>query len=209
MKSIFIVVGLLMSLSAPAQKVVIGNPAVTCWYEGIPNDMEVCVEGLLCEHLVLSTDNGSIRKSGSPCAYVLEPDSSGMATIKVVNQSSGRTVQTLRIPIKEVPEPIAVLQQQAGGYISRRRLADQQGLFFVIPDVKADVRIVTKTFTISVFRDGKCIQSGNNEGMLFSRETKSLINSAQKGDRLVFSGMSYQLYHRKGLVRPAEFIVTD
>lgn len=74
MKRVFTILIISISFKALSQKVVVSNPKENVIYFGIPNPIDVAVEGRYCKDLAVSVHNGRLENTGNPCSYNIYPD---------------------------------------------------------------------------------------------------------------------------------------
>lgn len=79
----------LMPFFACAQKCVIANTKMNAVYLGVPNPIDVAVEGYLCRNLIVTTDNGRLEPLDDSCSYDLSVEKAGKATITITEKKTG------------------------------------------------------------------------------------------------------------------------
>ncbi|HEX4956727.1 MAG TPA: gliding motility protein GldM [Lacibacter sp.] len=110
-------------------------------YIGLDNELAVTGGSVGDEKVSVSCNNGSLRKVG-PGRYISNPSSPGQATVTV--NADGKTSQfTFRV--KNVPDPVPMVGQSAGGRIPSNVFKAQQG---VRADLK-DFVFEGVTFTVT------------------------------------------------------------
>ena len=110
-------------------------------YIGLDNELAVTGGSVGDEKVSVSCNNGSLRKVG-PGRYISSPSSPGQAVVTV--NADGKTSQfTFRV--KNVPDPVPMVGQSAGGRIPANVFKAQQG---VRADLK-DFVFEGVTFTVT------------------------------------------------------------
>jgi len=112
-------------------------------YIGLDNELAVTGGSVGDEKVSVSCNNGSLRKVG-PGRYISSPSSPGTAVVTV--NADGKTSQfTFRV--KNVPDPVPMVGQSAGGRIPANVFKAQQG---VRADLK-DFVFEGVTFTVTSY----------------------------------------------------------
>lgn len=166
---------------------VVSTDKTRVFYQGLENPLSVTGGGGGGDEKVSVSVEGAGVKSSKVSAgqYLITCESLGVATVVA---SDGKTKQTITIPIKRVPNPLATVGGKAGGPIPANVFRVQKGVAaelrdFVFEGVKYDVVSFTLYFTGKGFEEN--IGLAEVVGFYFSPEAKALINRCQPGTTVV------------------------
>ena len=174
----------------------------------IDNDITVAVEGLKSTSIVVTTDNGTIRKDyyRGLGHYVFHADRSGVANI-IVKRKLGnieKIIDTVRFYVRRMPLSTPRFAGKSKGELKQNIVLIQMGLIAPIECCGFDARFKIAGYTVQVFR---------NKEILFAREIKgagidSLTNDFFYGlkDNDVLRFTNIQIEDCDGELREAEFI---
>ncbi len=191
------------------QNVVVANTKENVLYSGLSNSLTVCVEGYKCKDLTITTDNGAIKQLDEPCNYSIKPATVGIANISVYAKAKNKIIRTVKLRVKGIPAPIALLNQKSGGTIPENILKVQLGLVAQIQNMDFESHILITGFTVLILREGKCLFVKECEGQLFPDEVKAAFSSIRTNDKIIFSSIAYRGTATSGTLQPIEFIIVD
>jgi len=185
-----IVSGILLSsfcaAHAIAQHVAISFTKMNVVYIGVANPVTIVAENTDSKDLIVTTDNGEIRRSGNYDGYDYYPHDKGKATISVsVHTSDGtKKLQETVFRVKKIPAPTVRLCLMTGGYISRAMLCVQIGPSANIEGFGFDAHYTIYKCKVSVVKDSaivfeKYLSAPN--GVRFDEETNKMFCSLTPG----------------------------
>ena len=159
---------------------VVSTDKTRVFYKGLPNPLSITGGGG-AETINVSVEGAgsTISKSG-PGQYVVNCTQLGNV---VVNVKDGKNVQKINIPVKRVPDPIAIIGGSAGGNMAANVFRIQKG---VIADLRDFVYEGQKFNVLSyyVICAGKGFDEPQYEevqGAAFSAQAIALIKKCQAG----------------------------
>jgi hypothetical protein len=158
-------------------------------YIGIDNPLTIAMSGVPCEKVLVMISQGSIHKV-SACEYIARPTTPGTARVMV---SAGIDEQntissSMDFRVKMLPVPIAKVAGRGGGTIDKDVLASQKGIIADLEDFLFDVRFVVTQFNMEVMTD-QGLKTLTSNSAVFTDEQKQLINSLEKGQKVIFSSI--------------------
>lgn len=172
---------------AQNSSVVISGRTQQVAYIGLDNPIEVKTEGLGCESLSVSLDNGSLHNL-SPCRYWYRPSKPGEVRFRLYkagNDSSQTVEQVIRV--EELPDPIAVVGGKKTGNYLREALRAQAGVAAVVsPSIGIDLRYAVVEYTVVIIREDKVIFFEKAMGNAFNQKIKTGLDLLEKGDIIIF-----------------------
>lgn len=191
---------------ASAQKVAVSSLKQNVVELGITNPLQIIGENSSCNQLVVSTDNGSIKRTG-PCQYDYTPARLGLAQIIVfANGPKSGTNYLMRVVAGEKTIPIgaASIGGLSSGFIARGNLQAQQGIALR----STDGAVPIKGYQLQIVRNGDVVFKRYTKGNKFVNEIYVAIAKAQRGDLLLV----YDIYgeDKKGeafMVPPLQLII--
>ncbi|SJZ34267.1 type IX secretion system protein PorM/GldM [Sediminibacterium ginsengisoli] len=159
---------------------VVSTDRTRVFYRGIENPLSVTGGGG-DEKVNVSVEGQGVNMSkAGPGQYVVVPNQLGNVTVVA---SDGKKTQRINIPVKKIPDPIALVGGSAGGTMSANVFRVQKG---VIADLRDFVfeGIQFKVVSFMVICTGKGFDEPGyeqNTGATFSGETLNLIKRCQAG----------------------------
>lgn len=160
---------------------VVSTDKTRVFYKGLDNPLSITGGGGGAESVNVSVEAGgaSIRKAG-PGQYIVNCTQLGSVTLNV---NDGKNTQKVTIPVKRIPDPIAIIGGSAGGNMAASVFRAQQG---VIADLRDFVFDGIKFNVVSYFVI--CTGKGFDEpefeevnGAKFSGGASALIKRCQPG----------------------------
>ena len=170
-----------------SQNVAIENLKQNIAYPYLDNPMNIIVEGIPCDEIIVSTDNGEVKSKGN-CKYIFHPHEVGVASIFIHRVEQGDTIQIKerKYRIKPWPIPDASLSGNGSGKMGYGEFKAQQGVS--APSVGFDInaRFPIKSFRMQIIKRDGSILSVQNQGGRFEIEAKNLILNIERGDKVLF-----------------------
>lgn len=166
---------------------VVSTDKTRVFYQGLPNPLSVTGGGGGGDEKVTVRIEGAgvtSEKSGAG-QYIVNCSQLGSA---IVTASDGKNTQKITIPIKKVPNPLATVQNKAGGVMGANVFRVQKGVAaqlmdFIFEGVKYDVVTFTLYCTGKGFEENPGI--AENVGAYFGAEAQALLRRCQPGTTVV------------------------
>lgn len=177
---------LLLSIYSFSQKIAVENKRFNTAYPGISNDISIIVEGVPCNELIITTDNGIIK--GADCDYQYIPDHFGVAKIYIKRKVKSDTLSLGERVYRVVrfPKQNASVGRHKSGKISAGELKAQQGVIVLAENLDIDMRILVKGFVMKIVRNNAVICTLANEGGRFSEAIQNELAKIKPGDKVYF-----------------------
>jgi hypothetical protein len=125
----------------------------------------------------------TVRKAGAG-QYIVNCTQLGQA---VINVSDGKNTQRIAIPVKRIPDPIAIIGGKAGGNMQANVFRVQSGVIadlrdFVFEGVKFNVLSFVLVATGKGFAEPESVEVN---GAAFSGAAKNLLKNCQPGTTVI------------------------
>jgi gliding motility-associated protein GldM len=162
--------------------VVVSPTKMNVFYLGVDNPVEISVSGVAGNKLRASASNGALDQRGN--AWIMRAKRIGNCMITVTAEIDGKwsTVGTKEFRVKAVPDPIATINNQKGGGISKNVLMAQSGVVAAMPpDFDFDLKFTVTEYTVMAVIQG-FVQERKVKGNLFTQDVRNLINNLSKGN---------------------------
>lgn len=180
-------------------------------YLGIDNLLSCTIEGLPCNLIVLSTENGVIEKIGE-CKFIYRPirtsDTKIIVSKKIKNRL--RKVGEFYLAVRDIPDPIATVGGLNGGQIRKASLIAQGGIgAHSFPPLSIDIDYLVTSYAVTITRKNELLFHQVVTNNSFTPTLYEAFKTLQKDDRIIFSSILVQLPDgEQKLVKPLEFIVS-
>ena len=172
----------LFSFSIKAQTVVVAVDKMNVFYVGLNNPVAIAVEGVADEKLKVSSDNGQITKTERG-HYNAILERAGTCNI-TVEWDGQKIIKPFRV--KAIPNPRIVVGERDGTYIYAGSFNGMIALI-VNFDINASCSVVSYTCTLASL--GGDVKSVKVIGPM-SPEVSTLLDTAKKGDKVIFSDIA-------------------
>jgi gliding motility-associated protein GldM len=163
---------------------VVSTDKTRVFYKGLDNPLSITGGGG-AEKVNVSVEGAgaTVRKAGAG-QYIVNCTQLGQA---VVNVSDGKTTQKITIPVKRVPDPIAIVGGRAGGNMAANVFRVQSGVIadlrdFVFEGVKFNVVSFILVATGKGFPEPESVEVN---GPAFSGAAKNLLRNCQAGTTVI------------------------
>ena len=184
--------------------VVVSPTKMNVFYVGVDNPVDVSVGSVPPDKIFPQITNASIiKKSGG--SYIVRPKRPGNSIVSVFADIDGQRKnmgsQTFRV--KLVPNPVAKVNDQTGGVISKGILLAQIGVIAEMENFEFDLKFDVTEFTVSATVQGfvRDQKSSNNR---FTDAQLNLIRSLPRGSRVYIQDI--KAVGPDGSVRPLSTI---
>ncbi|HJZ39693.1 MAG TPA: gliding motility protein GldM [Bacteroidales bacterium] len=160
--------------------VVVSPSKMNVFYLAVDNPVEISVSGVAGNKIRASASNGSLDPRGN--AWIMRPKRVGNCMVTVSAEIDGKwtTVGSKEFRVKPVPDPIAMVNNQKGGGISKNVLMAQSGVAATMPpDFDFDLTFTVTEFTVLSIVQG-FVREVKVKGNQFNQDTRNLINNLGK-----------------------------
>jgi gliding motility-associated protein GldM len=163
---------------------VVSTDKTRVFYKGLDNPLSITGGGGAEKINVTVEGAGSTVRKAGPGQYIISCTQLGQA---VVNVSDGKSSQKIAIPVKRVPDPIAVIGGKAGGNMQANVFRVQSGVIadlrdFVFDGVKFNVVSFVLVATGKGFDEPASVEVN---GATFSPAAKNLLKNCQPGTTVI------------------------
>ena len=196
--------------TAFSQQCVISSRKENVVYIGVPNPIDIAVEGRYCKDFSVSTDNGTLEHGSATCNYELSPAKAGMTEISVKDKKSGKVISKAMFRTKPLPPPTCRLAGKDGGEISKSVLKVQVALSVMLEGFDFDARFSVEGYRVTIFRGNKVIFTEGETGARFPSSVTEAFKMTEQGDSLVFSNLKAKAPDQQlRSLPPIEFEITN
>lgn len=173
------------SFMVAASSIVVSPTKMNVFYIGVDNPVEVSVAGVQPENLDISLTNGKAKKSGGGGAYIVNPRRPGNSIVRVFAKVDGQNkmMGQKEFRVKRVPDPVATINGQKGGGISKNMLLAQVGVAAEMENFDFDLKFRVTEFTVSTTISG-FLQEATSKSYKLTKEQKNIIQNLSKGQRV-------------------------
>jgi len=173
----------------------VGEPSATVsptkmnvFYIGVDNPVEVLASGVAAENIKPTISAGSISPDGGGGKYTVRVKKTGDVSISINAMIDGKTTPmgTKKFRVKTVPDPVAVVNKEKGGIISKGVLQAQAGVAAELENFDFDLRFIVQSFSVSATIKGYEEEYRSNSYQ-FTPQQKQLIGKLQTGSKVYIS----------------------
>ncbi len=159
---------------------VVSTDKTRVFYKGLDNPLTITGGGGAENINVAVEGSGSTISKASAGQYIVKCTQLGNVT---VNVNSGKYAQKISIPVKRVPDPIAIIGGSAGGNMAANKFRVQQGVIadlrdFVFEGIKFNVVSFIVVATGKGFEEAEVAEVN---GAAFAGGAQALIRRCQPG----------------------------
>ena len=169
---------------------VVSPTKMNVFYRGLPNPVEVSVPGVPADKIDVRISGDHKIKKESDGTYTVTPGRGGDANITVsaeLPDGSKKSLPPRPFRVKRIPDPAPffVGKTSSDRTISKQALLGADGLGAQMVNFDFDVRVVVKSFSVSVSRDGTLVEKKSNSNRL-TEDMKQLFNRVSRGNVVYF-----------------------
>jgi gliding motility-associated protein GldM len=169
---------------------VVSPTKMNVFYRGLPNPVEVSVPGVPADKIDVRISGDHKIKKEPNGSYTVNPGRNGDADITVsaeLPDGSKKTLPARTFRVKRIPDPAPffVGKSSSDRTISKQALLGADGLGAQMVNFDFDVRVVVKSFSVSVSRDGTLVEKKSNNNRL-TDDMKQLFNRVSRGNVVYF-----------------------
>jgi gliding motility-associated protein GldM len=169
---------------------VVSPTKMNVFYRGLPNPVEVSVPGVPADKIdVRITGNHKIKKEADG-TFTVTPGTDREANITVsaeLPDGSKKTLPPREFRVKRIPDPVPffVGKTPSDRSIAKQALVGADGIGAQMVNFDFDVRVVVKSFSVSVSRDGTLVEKKSNSNRL-TGDMKQLFQRVSRGNVVYF-----------------------
>ncbi|MEE3163667.1 MAG: GldM family protein [Bacteroidota bacterium] len=169
---------------------VVSPTKMNVFYRGLPNPVEVSVPGVPGDKIDVRISGNHRLKKESDGTFTITPGTDKKANITVTAQlpdGSKKTLPAREFRVKRIPDPVPffVGKTPSDRTISKQALVGADGIGAQMVNFDFDVRVVVKSFSVSVSRDGTLVEKKSNNNRL-TQDMKQLFNRVSRGNVVYF-----------------------
>ena len=169
---------------------VVSPTKMNVFYRGLPNPVEVSVPGVPGDKIDVRISGNHRLKKESDGTFTITPDTDRKANITVSAELPDGRTKTLparEFRVKRIPDPVPffVGKTPSDRSISKQALVGADGIGAQMVNFDFDVRVVVKSFSVSVSRDGTLVEKNSNSNRL-TADMKQLFNRVSRGNVVYF-----------------------
>ena len=169
---------------------VVSPTKMNVFYRGLPNPVEVSVPGVPGDKIDVRISGNHRLKKESDGTFTITPGTDKKANITVsaeLPDGSKKTLPAREFRVKRIPDPVPffVGKTPSDRSISKQALVGADGIGAQMVNFDFDVRVVVKSFSVSVSRDGTLVEKNSNSNRL-TADMKQLFNRVSRGNVVYF-----------------------
>lgn len=174
------------SFTVAEPALVVSPTKMNVFYRGLPNPVEISVPGVAGDKLDVRITGGHKIKRQSDGSYVVEPGKGNEAKISVsatMPDGSKKSLPQRDFRVKRIPDPVPSFagKEPSDRTITKNTLLGAPGVAAKMVNFDFDVKVVVKSFSISVSRDGTLVERKSNSNRL-TDNMKELLNRVTRGN---------------------------
>ena len=178
------------SFTVAEPALVVSPTKMNVFYRGLPNPVEISVPGVPSDKVDVRISGNHKIKKESDGTFTITPGRDSKANVTVsaeLPDGSKKTLPAKEFRVKRIPDPAPffVGKTSSDRTISKQALIWADGLGAQMVNFDFDVRVVVKSFSVSVSRDGTLVEKSSNSNRL-SPEMKQLFNRVSRGNVVYF-----------------------
>lgn len=167
------------------RSVTVSADKMNVFYIGVDNPVSVVAAGVSTNSLRVSGNGVSL--SGGNGKYTARASSPGRATVTVSGE--GLKATTFDFRVKQIPDPVAKINNSTGGEIGNGVLKAQGGVIPVLENFDFEARCDILGFNVIYIPRRQDPMQALNPGGAFGGQARALINQAKPGDQFIFDNI--------------------
>ena len=169
---------------------VVSPTKMNVFYRGLPNPVEVSVPGVPADKIDVRISGNHRIKKEADGTFTVTPGTDRDASITVsaeLPDGSKKTLPPRDFRVKRIPDPVPffVGKTPSDRSISKQALVGADGIGAQMVNFDFDVRVVVKSFSVSVSRDGTLVEKQSNNNRL-TPDMKQLFQRVSRGNVVYF-----------------------
>ena len=174
------------SFTVAEPALVVSPTKMNVFYRGLPNPVEVSVPGVPGDRLDVRISGDNKIKKQPDGSYVVDPGNAKDAQISVSATMPDGTKKSLPardFRVKRIPDPVPSFagKTPSDRTISKNTLLGAPGVAAKMVNFDFDVKVIVKSFSISVSRDGTLVERKSNSNRL-TDNMKELLSRVTRGN---------------------------
>lgn len=185
-KIVLLLLGMVLAVPEElmSQRVAVENEHWNTGIVGLNIPLTIVAEGVPCNDLWVSTQTGSIRKTG-PCGYVFNGGLVGTHVIQIFRDTVLLDQKLLRL--QRWPDPSVRLGYKKSGPIGLGEFKAQRGLIAWIDHLDMDAKGQVVQFQVQLIRHREAYYVQKNIGGRFEESVTKAFGQLEPGDQVHFS----------------------
>ena len=167
-----------------AQNAVISLDKMHILYIGIDNPLEFAADKYDCKDLKILTSNMTV-KCDDTCKCNAKVTTQGKASLIILNKEN-KPIDTVDFRVRMIPDPEAVLLNQSGGKVDCSEVFEWKELDLFINGFYFDAAFRVVSFSVFYDEKGRWPYYLRNEGSVFGRDLRIVMNKIKPGDLISF-----------------------
>lgn len=162
------------------------------FYVGVPNPITVTAAGYSLEDVSVSIPGATVTSGGAKGQFNVTVEKPGkvVAAINAKDAAGTKTVGSMEVRVKYIPDPIARIGGKNGGSIPSNQFKVQRGIVAALDNFDFDARFQVTGFQFSMLpKRGELIgpfQVTNSPMFDGNKSVREAIDRAKPGDRVYF-----------------------
>ncbi len=177
------------SYEVAAPSAVVSPTKMNVFFLGVDNPVDISVPGASKSDIIATMTNGSLRKSRA--GWVAKPRSAAsdckvVVSVKKGNETNRVATKDFRVEI--VPDPVALVNNQRGGTISKNVLAAQRVVVADLPNFFFDLEFKVTFFNLYTTDKGFVRQASSNSNVI-SKEQRTILQGLSSKQKVFFENV--------------------
>lgn len=171
--------------------VVISPTKMNVFYVGVDNPVSLAAPGISPEAIEAQITNGTIRKQ-TDGSYIVRPTVAGensSITVFANIQGQKRELQTQVFRVKEVPDPVAKVNDIRGGKIRKNMLMAAGQVDVEMDNFDFDLKFTVENFSVYTVIDGYVQEETKSNKARFSDAQLKMINKLKRNQALTIENI--------------------
>jgi gliding motility-associated protein GldM len=166
-----------------AGSVSVAATKMNVFYLGVDNPVDVSVAGVQPDKITIELTNGKATKQGD--SYIIRPQRPGnsLVTVYAMIDKVRREMGQKEFRVRIVPDPLAKVNGQKGGVMSKNVLMAQIGVAAEMENFEFDLTFTITQFTVSAVLQGFVRESTSNSNK-FTQDQRNIINNLSRGQNI-------------------------
>lgn len=167
-----------------AQNAVISLDKMHTLYIGIDNPIEFAADKYDCKDLKVISNNFTI-KCNDTCKCAARTSTQGIFPLIILNKEN-KPIDTVVFRTKMIPDPQTILFNQTGGKVGCSTIFEWKELELKTGDYNFDAPYRIVSFSVFYDEKGRWPYYIRNQGSVFGRDLKIIMNKIKPGDLITF-----------------------
>ncbi len=178
-KTVLVGFVLLYSLTSTGQVVVLSTEQTKVLYAGFENKISIAVPGYSCDDFKVEAAHCSIKGEG--CSYLITPGTVSPLLFIIRLKRGNEIIDTVTVPVRHIPEPRVKI---AEGWDNNGAILKDAPVMVGDDGSNLEGFFRIMDFEVTMLRGDSIIYQHKTTGAHFDAATKTMIESAQAGDKL-------------------------